>query len=79
MKLTFDLDGVAGMESAHPGLIDAGENGCEEVKDLRKEFTPLQKVDEHGKTTHTPEYDQVGFIGSFQHISARNYMTRENI
>ena len=48
------------MESAHPGLIDAGENGCEEVKDLRKEFPPLQKVDEHGKTTHTPEYDQVG-------------------
>lgn len=59
----INKDGVLGMEQSHPGLIDSDQttqamtaNG--EMKDMRKEFMPLEKVDE-GKSTHTPEYDQV--------------------
>ena len=51
------------MEQSHPGLIDSDQTtqamtANKEMKDMRKEFMPLEKVDE-GKSTHTPEYDQV--------------------
>ena len=66
------------MEQSHPGLIDSDQtaeamtaNG--EMSDMRKEFMPLEKVDE-GKSTHTPEYDQV--ITSSSILQKHTYLQR---
>ena len=46
------------MEAAHPGLIELSDEKKEMVE-MRKEFAPLEKLDENTRSTHTPEYDQV--------------------
>lgn len=56
-RVSILTDGVAGMEAAHPGLIELSDEKKEMVE-MRKEFAPLEKLDENTRSTHTPEYDQ---------------------
>jgi len=90
-RVSILKDGVVGMEQSHPGLIDSDQtaeamtaNG--EMSDMRKEFMPLEKVDE-GKSTHTPEYDQGVpvnidddlYLGSAAHASQLELLERLGI
>jgi len=85
-RVSILKDGVVGMEQSHPGLIDCEQNANGEMIDMRKEFVPLEKVDE-GKTTHTPEYDQGVpvnidddlYLGSAAHASQLELLERLGI
>jgi len=78
-------DGVVGMETSHPGLIEAGKEKQENTK-MKKEFTRLPSVDE-SKACHTPEYDHGVpvniadhlYLGSAAHASQLELLERLGI
>jgi len=57
------LDGVSGMESAHPGLIEIGAKSPIQLQPVQQPAVIDERINpQRSVNTNTPEYDQVNYF-----------------